>query len=78
MASRAYSKDDRVPVQGNQRLGKGPGTVAWWEHVRAWEIYDKKYHSGQSAERIVERGGFCYGELAEFLGHEPETWKPYL
>lgn len=29
-----------------------------------------------SAERIAERGGFSYGELALFLGREPRTWQP--
>ena len=69
-------RDERlVPVQSNRELGKPAGTVAWWEHALAWKAYHKKYHGNQSAERIAERGGFCYGELTDFLGHEPETWK---
>jgi len=67
----------RVRVQGDREPKKPAGTVAWWEHVKAWEgyaeIYGKHY---QSAERIAERGGFGYAELVEFLGHEPETWEP--
>jgi hypothetical protein len=66
--------EKRVPVQANKQLGKPAGTLAWWEHVKAWEAYEQRYHTGQSAERIAERGGFCYGELTDFLGHEPETW----
>jgi hypothetical protein len=68
--------DKRAPVQGNRRLKKVPGTVSWQEHIEAWEAYDKKYHCNQSVERIADRGGFCYGELCEFLGRAPETWKP--
>ncbi len=71
------NKERRAPVQRNRRLDKPAGSIAWWEHEKAWEGYAKKYGSFyQSAERIAERCGFCYGELVEFLGHEPETWKP--
>jgi hypothetical protein len=64
----------RVPVQSSSRHGKPPGTVGWSEHEEAWRAYDAKF-SGQSAERIAERGGFCYGELVDFLGREPATWR---
>lgn len=30
----------------------------------------------EPAERIHERGGFCYLELREHLGRDPETWVP--
>lgn len=71
----------RAPVQGNTRVkrgspGSGPGTITWEEHEQAWRGYDKKFHSGQSAERIAERCGFCYLELVDFLGHAPTTWEP--
>lgn len=76
-------KNRRAPVQGD--LGwssprhfpaaKPPGTIAWSEHVEAWEAYSKKWGSGQSAERIAERQGFGYAELVELLGREPLTWK---
>ena len=65
----------RVPVQANRRLQKGPGTVSWEEHL---EAYAKRYGHYQTAECIAERGGFCYGELVEFLGREPTTWEPVL
>lgn len=58
----------RAPVNGSPR-----GTIAWSEHEKAWEAYHRR-HSGQSAERIAERGGFSYGELVDHLGHEPSTW----
>lgn len=71
----------RAPVQGGYgrhggQRGYDPGTVAWEEYLRAWKAYDRKCRSGQSAERITELGGFGYGELIEFLGHEPKTWEP--
>lgn len=69
----------RAPVQGERRwprgrLRRGPGTVSWEEHEKAWRDYASK-HSGQSAELIAERGGFSYGELTEHLGYEPKTWE---
>jgi hypothetical protein len=66
----------RAPVQANRELKKPPGTIAWSEHVEAWEGYARRYGTGQSAERIAERCGFCFGELVEFLGREPSTWEP--
>lgn len=70
----------RAPVQRNSRIpkdqpGHKPGTVAWWEHEKAWEDYASRYGRGQSAERIAERAGFCYLELTDHLGHAPTTWK---
>jgi hypothetical protein len=67
-------RDARVPVQSNQEHAKPAGTIAWWEHEQAWTEYARRYGRGQSAWRIAERHGFCYGELVELLGHEPETW----
>lgn len=26
----------RAPVQADERRGKGPGSVAWEEHLQAW------------------------------------------
>lgn len=64
----------RVPVQGE---GKKPsGSITWSEHVKAWEIYDRKWRCGQSAERLAERGGFGWLELVDLLGYEPTTWEP--
>lgn len=72
---------DRVPVQGHFRPDlpeyppKPAGTVEAWEHVAAWHAYAERYGRGQSAERIVERAGFSYYELVEFLGRPPRTWR---
>jgi hypothetical protein len=60
----------RAPVNGIPR-----GTIAWWEHEKAWEAYSRR-HSGPSANRIAERGGFSIEELTFQLGHLPTTWEP--
>lgn len=63
----AYTVGETAPVQAPY------GTVAWWEHLAAWNVYHKK-HTNQSAERIAERSGFGFGELTTLLGHEPTTY----
>lgn len=71
----------RACVQGNDRIpvgqpGHGPGTIAWSEHELAWSSYAAKYGRDQSAQRMHDRGGFCFLELTDFLGRAPETWVP--
>jgi hypothetical protein len=68
----------RAPVQGEYKGGNvlhPYGTIAWEEHLEAWNAYQAKYHAEQSAERIAERGGFGYSELQALLGRIPSTWK---
>lgn len=63
-------------MQRDQHQGR-PGTVAWWEHERAYADYARRFPGSaqtQSAARLAERGGFSYGELIDHLGHEPTTW----
>lgn len=70
----------RAPVQGSRarqdRPGRAEGSVTWTEHLEAYSGYAQRYGSSQSAERLAERGGFGYYEMAELLGHEPTTWLP--
>lgn len=54
--------------------GRRPGTIAWDEHMRAWNDYAQRFGDSQDALKIHRRGGFSYGELTDHLGHEPETW----
>jgi hypothetical protein len=70
--------DRRAPVQGEYRQCwvRGPGTVAWPEHEKAWNEYARRYGRQQSPDRIAERAGFGYAEITEYLGHEPTTWQP--
>ncbi len=55
--------------------GAVPGSVDWWEHVKAWE-QARALLNGQTAERMAERGGFDWGELCVYLGRYPTTWLP--
>lgn len=66
----------RAVVQANRRINKGPGTIDWTEHEEAWSAYAAKHGRDQTAQRIHDRGGFCYGELVDLLGREPTTWVP--
>jgi len=63
-------------VKVAEHLRKPAGTVAWWEHEKAWEAYAAEYGRMQSAERIAQRAGFSYAELVHYLGRDPETWRP--
>lgn len=76
----------RAPVQaqgsyylrpGDSRLAgtRPPGSISWEEHEEAWRDYATRFGSGQSAERIAERGGFGFCELTDHLGREPKTWR---
>jgi len=73
---------DRVPVQEEwrrvhpERPPKPAGTIEAWEHVAAWYVYADRYGRSQSAEQIIEKGGFCYYELVDFLDMSPRTWQP--
>ena len=40
--------------------------VPWVEHLRMYELYASEYGRSQSAERIVERGGFGVKESVGF------------
>jgi len=66
------SEQKRAPIQAEN--GHPRGTISWEEHLEIWLAYDKKYHCGQSAERIAERGGFGYTEATELVGRELRTW----
>jgi hypothetical protein len=61
----------RVPFGGD-----GPrGTIAWFEHLAAWVVYDARYHH-QTAEEIARRGGFGWGEFRAYMKAEPLTFSP--
>jgi hypothetical protein len=50
-----------VPVQGYS------AGIPWSMHLRAWDVYARKWGRSQSAERLAERGGFHVDELDEFI-----------
>lgn len=65
----------RAPVQrGGAKIVNG--TIAWVEHLEAFDGYAARYGTQQSAERIAERGGFGYDELLLYLKRAPTTWEP--
>ncbi|GAA2867023.1 hypothetical protein GGQ99_001347 [Aminobacter niigataensis] len=51
----------RAPVQGYS------AGIPWSLHLRAWDVYAKKYGRSQTAERLAERGGFGTQELDIFV-----------
>jgi hypothetical protein len=73
----------RAPVQADHsRKGHAAGTVPWNVHEQAWQQYAALGHGRQSVERIAERGGFGYDEIACLLAggdpwnHRPHTHRP--
>lgn len=66
----------RAPVQADPQSGTGPGSISWAEFLEAYCGYASRYGTSQSAERLAERAGFSYGELREYLGHDPKSWSP--
>ncbi len=59
-----------------EKGAKPSGTISWEEHEEVWAAYDKMWRTGQSAERMAQRGGFGYREATELVGHELKTWQP--
>lgn len=55
----------RVPMQ--LPIEKGPGVVGHDVSARAYEVYAHIYGTGQSHDRLLERGGFHMGELITLL-----------
>jgi hypothetical protein len=75
------ASERRAQVQGDYWLpsgepGRDPGTITWDEHNEIWGAYAKEYGSGQSPERIAERGGFGWSEIVKLTGAPPKTWIP--
>lgn len=66
----------RGQVDGKDLPLKPAGSIEWVEYLEAYAVYVAHYGRGQSAERMVERGGFGYWEFTKLLGHEPKTWLP--
>jgi hypothetical protein len=54
--------DDREG--GTQRIA---GEIPWSLAQLAYEKYSEHYGTGQSLERLAERGGFGWAELASLL-----------
>lgn len=71
----------RAPVQAERARIRGmvsvpDGTIAWSEYLEAYTTYSGIFGREQTAERLVERGGFGLFELCHLLGRPPRTWEP--
>ena len=70
----------RALVQGGYdpetRAHTLPGTISWEEHEEVWRSYAARYGTGQSAERMNERGGFGKEEAEDLLRRPLRTWTP--
>lgn len=58
----------RAPVQPG-------GSISWAEHEAAWTAYARDNGTGLSADAVAERGGFTIGQVTQFLGREPKSWR---
>ena len=57
------------PIQVNYRdrdKAPFPTQVPWSVAEKAWSTYQAQYGTGQSLERMAERGGFSPGEMDMF------------
>lgn len=61
-----------VPFQGDGQTKAG--LITFEAHLRAFGVYSALYGSGQSAERLAQRGGFGVYELDVFY---PE-WRNHI
>jgi hypothetical protein len=56
------------------KCGPSPARIPWSTAEKAYGVYRARYGSGQSLERIAERGGFYAEELDDlFPGWRAET-----
>ena len=53
-----------------RRVYPGNSTIPWWLAEEAYSFYASLYGSGQSLERLAERGGFGRRELLGLLRRE--------
>lgn len=58
----------RAPVQPG-------GSISWAEHEAAWTAYARDNGTALSAEAVAERGGFTVGQVTQFLGRDPRSWR---
>lgn len=59
------------PIQEDIRTATTPtrpaSSIPWWLADVAYKAYTERYGSGQSLERLAERGGFGRDELLMLL-----------
>lgn len=60
----------RVPIIPERDVGPAPKDLPWHLADRAWMTYAGLYGSGQTMERLVERGGWHWSDFPCYLaGH---------
>lgn len=66
----------RFPMQD------GPRWMPWPLAEVVYEAYSKLYGNGQSLERLAERAGFCFGEVAlifeDLKRYKPDFYKALI
>ena len=63
------TKDEKqFPIQRDR--DNPASSVPWWLAKEAWKFYDSEFRTGQSIERMAQRGGFSRDELLWFLRRE--------
>jgi hypothetical protein len=58
-------KEPLFPIQGDRN--RSAGHVPWSVATAAYATYSRLYGTGQSLERLAERGGFSWSELVWLL-----------
>jgi hypothetical protein len=64
---------NRAPVQAGGEMPAG--TIAWYEFQQIHASYAQRFGAlAHNPESIINRGGFTYQEIQEYIGKDPETW----
>ncbi len=67
---RPFPIQSEIPKERDERGGLipiMPCTIPWWLAEIAYEYYSERYGTGQSLERLAERGGFGRYELVALI-----------
>lgn len=69
-AQKSHSDTRPFPIQ-EESYNRGPAcTIPWWLAEEAYRFYAQQFGTGQSLERLAERGGFGRNELLILLRRE--------
>lgn len=55
------------PIQSERAAKPHPTRIPWWLADLAYSVYRARFGSGQSLERLAERGGFHPSEMDEYV-----------
>ena len=55
-----------------------PGTISWADHLRVYDAYARRFGTGQSADRLAERGGFGVAEIVSLgVSGALKSWRQW-